>query len=480
MGTGRKQSNNLAMGEQALEGRFRNLVKSSAAGIAVHRDQQILFANPAFAAMLGYEGPELLVGKVSLLSLYHPEERERINGYYEARRKGESVPPRYDVRMMKADGATLWIDTQPATLEWDTQPAVFATYLDITERKHAEEALRESEERFRNLIEHSLQGIVVHRDDKVLYINNACLRIFGFSSMEELGSAEKLFDYTTADSRAAIKKIRESRNRGEAAPNFLEIEGVHKSGSTLWLETVSRIVTWEGAPAMQTVLVDRTKRKHAEQALRESAANYRGLIDHAGDAIFVHDMDTKIIDVNLQACESLGYTRQELLNLSVVDFAPNFKKGRFVQKARLLKIGEPVTVEDIQRRKDGTIFPVEVRLSVLDTGGVRIITAFVRDITRRKEAQEIIARESEKLKAVIDNMDQAMTMYDSDWNLVAYNEKYKEYFELPDSVFEGNPTFDDVVGYTLRQDYSPEEYAERMKVIQDPTRMTQVWRRSPS
>ena len=103
---------------------------------------------------------------------------------------------------------------------------------------------------------------------------------------------------------------------------------------------------------------------------------------------------------------------------------------------------------------------------------------------REEEAQNIrtIAAERETLEKArileqtLENLGQGLTMFDSEWNLVTFNRRYKDHFGLPDSVFEGSPTFDDVVGTTMRQDYG-EGWEERLKIVKNPSRMTDVWRR---
>lgn len=91
----------------------------------------------------------------------------------------------------------------------------------------------------------------------------------------------------------------------------------------------------------------------------------------------------------------------------------------------------------------------------------------------RQEAQE----NNQRLNLTLENMGQGLVMYDGDWNLVSYNQRYKEHFNLPDDVFEGDVTFDGIVGATMRHDYV-KDWKERLKVVRDPTRMTKVWRRT--
>ena len=103
--------------------------------------------------------------------------------------------------------------------------------------------------------------------------------------------------------------------------------------------------------------------------------------------------------------------------------------------------------------------------------------AYERELEQARDLLEQRVEERTRiLELTLENIGQGLTMYDADWNLVSYNHRYKEHFDLPDSVFEGASTFDDVVGTTMRQDYG-EGWEERLKIVKDPSRMTNVWRR---
>ncbi|TXT37287.1 MAG: PAS/PAC and Chase sensor-containing diguanylate cyclase/phosphodiesterase [Planctomycetota bacterium] len=134
-------------------------------------------------------------------------------------------------------------------------------------------------------------------------------------------------------------------------------------------------------------LRDVTKLKLADDALRESEKRFRVLIDQAADSMFVHDFDGKLLDVNRSACESLGYSRDELLTLSVADLETGVPDKALREKWESLQSGTPFTVNGRHRRKDGTEFPVEVRVGLIEAGGVHLILGLVRDVTERKHAE---------------------------------------------------------------------------------------------
>ena len=126
---------------RASEIKFRSLVEGSIQGIMIHRGNQILFANRAYADIYGYAGPESVLGLTRVDLLEAPEERERLADYGRARLAGGNVPMRYEYRGLKADGALIWLENRISVVDWENKPALQSTVVDITERKRAEQEL---------------------------------------------------------------------------------------------------------------------------------------------------------------------------------------------------------------------------------------------------------------------------------------------------------------------------------------------------
>jgi len=122
--------------------------------------------------------------------------------------------------------------------------------------------------------------------------------------------------------------------------------------------------------------------------LRESEARFRTFVDHAMDAFFLHDEQLTVLDVNRQACESLGYSREELIGKRPRDFDAGLDGASIVRLAEQVGAGETVTFESLHQRKNGTVFPVEIRSRQFHQGGHRFRLSLARDITERKRAEE--------------------------------------------------------------------------------------------
>jgi len=167
----------------------------------------------------------------------------------------------------------------------------------------------------------------------------------------------------------------------------------------------------------------------SQTTLTEGEELFRALVEQAADAFFLHDADARIIDVNRRACESLGYTREELLRLSVKDFDPAFDFAGLDAWERMVP-GQPETVERVHVRKDGSTFPVEVRLGVVEVTGRRLFLALVRDMTEHKRVQETLERQAMLLRSIAEVAHKASSALDPSELMQQVVELIRERFGL--------------------------------------------------
>jgi PAS domain S-box-containing protein len=150
--------------------------------------------------------------------------------------------------------------------------------------------------------------------------------------------------------------------------------------------------------------VDITERKRMEEQLRESEQRFRTLVEQAGDGFELLDEAGRYLDVNAATLQQLGYTREEMLRLSVFDVDPLLQREQFAEGSRSLWCGAPLRIESVHRRKDGTTFPVEVTISGTHLGGRRCAVTLVRDISERKRAEEALTKSYEEIKQLKDRL----------------------------------------------------------------------------
>ncbi|MGY8664372.1 PAS domain S-box protein [Bradyrhizobium sp. UFLA05-109] len=259
--------------------------------------------------------------------------------------------------------------------------------LDSNQRKRSEEALRESEERFRTLVQFSFD-VYWETDAQHRFVRQEFAETLSEPPVSEIGRTRWEVPYLEPD-EAGWRKHREML---DARLPFRDFElarptpdggkrYVSVSGLPVYDET-GRFVGYRGVGRHIT------ERKRSEQALIESEARFRTFVDHATDTFMLHCEDGRVLDVNRNACDSLGYSRGELVGVTASFFDLEMDEATWRVNRGRLKAGGIATLESRYRRKDGTVFPVEVRMREFCEGGRRRIICLSRDITERKRTAE--------------------------------------------------------------------------------------------
>jgi PAS domain S-box-containing protein len=330
------------------------------------------------------------------LALIHPEDRPRVA---EAAALALSGGPPYDVeyRVTHAGGEVRIIHSRGEVRRDESgRPwRMFGTMQDITELRRAEHERGVSEARFRIFADHATDAFfLLDEDFRVLDVNRQACESLGYGRDELIGMRSPDFDPCVTE--ADLAQLKERSNAGDT-PTF-ESSHRRKDGSVFPVEVRGRVFEQAGRRYMTTAR-DITERKRAEEERRASEARFRTFVDHAADAFFMTDGKLVVVDVNRQACESLGYTREELIGRHVSEFAHGLDDAVLQDLWQRTEAGETTTFEGFHRRKDGTVFPVEVRGRSLGQGGGLHMT-MVRDITERKRVEEALleARVAERTR----------------------------------------------------------------------------------
>jgi PAS domain S-box-containing protein len=179
-----------------------------------------------------------------------------------------------------------------------------------------------------------------------------------------------------------------------------------------------------------------------EATLPESEQRFRKLIEHAPDAVFVLESASgRVIDCNRQACTALGYSREELLQLSAPDMECKLSPEEVRAIHERVTPAETITVEGFHRRKDGTTFPVEIRIGILRSAEPRLLISIVRDITMRRQTEEAIRRSREQYKTLVENVGLGVMLISADFRILAINSQQARLFKKPADGFIGKECF---------------------------------------
>ncbi len=386
---------------------FRTVVENLGEGLLITDvDDVVLDTNSQMTRLTGY-GREELLGQVAYKLLLPPEWWPEMQRRMRTRMVGLSE--RYEVEYRRKDGSLFWaeITGSPYNNASGETVGTIGAVSDITSRKRAEEALKESEAWFRAIFEQAALGISIADPDRRLLKTNAAYQaLTGYSEEELVG--KKIADISHPDDVPLDTELNVKLCSGELDRYQREKRYIRKDGSVAWVHpTISVVRDDGGEPRFLVGMVeDVTGRKATEQALKESERRFRQLFEQSVEALFVHDASGRFVDCNSQACRLLGYSREEMLSLSVSDVSCDMLTGEererqekaggtLWQRVMAGEVGTFAVInQERNRRKDGTVIPVEVRVGAVDYGGQRMILTSVRDITERRELEERLTRQA--------------------------------------------------------------------------------------
>jgi PAS domain S-box-containing protein len=323
---------------------------------------------------------------------------------------GKPVPDIYELSVKNLKGNRRVIEVKPSFFKEKGQVVgVQVAVTDITERKQAEQKLRESEERYSQLYKGINEAVALFRlpDLKVSYWNKRfeeyARQMYG-KNAEDITATEIPPSIETEDWDRAMEALAKTL-AGEPVPDAYELRMKDVEGKRRVIEAKpSFYKEKDQVVGIQVMISDITERKQAEEALRESEERYRAIFERAADSIVLVDAETgALVDFNDRAHENLGYERQELEKLKI----PNFEiieSAKEVERhiEKIVREGAE-RFETKHRTKSGEIRDIEVNSKAISIGGRNFVQSIWRDITERKQAEEALRQSEEKYRALFDS-----------------------------------------------------------------------------
>ncbi len=380
------------------EQKYLDLFENAPVGVFYSTmDGKFINANPAVARILKYDSAEEFIRIVNQTSIAEavymdPDQRQEMLQSVQSNHGWQIFERQFRCK----DNSIITCTFHICKIKGDDGQTELTGFIeDITERKQFEEALKKSENRFRLIVETAMEGIwQVDRDWKITYVNQSMEHMLGYESNSMLGLHINNFIDTTK--QQTLKEIMARREQG--------IREVYDFSFVCKDKSIINVIVsatpqqdengcFAGAIAM---LTDITDRKRAEESLKLN----QFIIDKASIGISRGNDDGQITFANEHWAKILGYTPQELCSMTFFDIDPNLTPELWRNHRKKLIATGSNTLESLHRRKDGTLFPVEIAVNYLSYKDHEFSCSFSRDITERKIADEQLKQKQQQLEAL--------------------------------------------------------------------------------
>ncbi|MBB5031767.1 PAS domain S-box protein [Prosthecobacter vanneervenii] len=384
---------------QESEERTRQIIETALdAIITVDADGHISGWNPQARAIFGWDASEA-VGRSLAETIITPGQRAAQAQVWQ--QLFDSEKKRLELECTRRDGSTILVELTTASFTHGGKRQHSAFVRDVTEQRKAEAEMLASRRRMSDILNSMFTFVGLFTPEgRMLEVNHAPLELTGMQREQVIGQLlwETGWWSHSTEARDKIRSALERAAAGEIVRDDFEV--LSQDGALLVVDAVFNPLRDEAGNITQVVAsgVDVTVRKHAEKALRESEQLYRSLIETSGDAVFLVAGDGRILSCNEAAASMHGFTEEEITRMNIRDLDDLEAAKASPARLQRIKQGETLRFELNHRRKDGSIFPLEVVATPVQIAGEWCILANERDITERRRTAERNAAYLHKLR----------------------------------------------------------------------------------
>ena len=439
----------------ASESKYRDLFEHTLLGMEVVdvKTGRVVLANRSMARMFGFKSPADMVG-VDSLAYVLPEDRDSVLQQMAQLMNDPSWDRVAAIRAATADGRLIWVTGMATPFEYEGQPAMLLSLLDATAAKEAEQKLHEREEQYRLLVDNATEAIAVLQGGRIRFGNGKFVRVSGYSP-EEFLNAPSFLDFVYPEDRERVADYYVRRLTGQEVPNNYQFRFVSKAGEIGWTEVNVTLIPWEGQPATLCLMDIITERKEAEEAARRKTEELDEFFNVALDLLCIADTDARFHLLNVAWERTLGYSREELMTGTFMDFVhPDDVKSTLEAVARLASGSEVVGFINRYRCRDGSYRWLEWRSAPAG----KMIYAAASDITERRQAEESLRASEEKYRLLTEKMNDVVWTMDMDLRLTYLSPS-------AESLFGYKP--EERVGLSAASQITPESFALAKRLLQE-------------
>ena len=419
---GKKQSGNHLL-------YFHQLYENSPEGVVfLDKHDRVIDANKGFTSLFGFTLTEMRGEQISNLIVPDDLKRESQNFSH---RVAENETIEAETVRKKKDGSLVHVSVIGSPIHLSgSKIGVCGIYRDITAQKQAEERLKESEARYRTLVE-SADDVIYTTDPTghFTYANPLALKLTGYGEKEVLGM--RYLDLIRPDFRAQAEHFYRKQVMGGAESTYFEFPIITKQGSEVWLGQHVQLIKHQGRIAgIQAVARDITTRRNAEDALKQSEERFRLLAENSTDMIARYTPEGSFLYVSPSCERLLGYTAAELIGKSVYEFFhPNDLAIVKHAHGDILQVPDVNTVTYRFRHKNGEYIWFESTshsIRIPETNVLQEIQSVSRDVTERKQSEEALRASEHRLQVVIDTVNDGITFSDEKGHFEVFNKTMEQ------------------------------------------------------
>ncbi len=461
------------IGESTFQGFIENLPVMFYA-VGATPPHKPIYISPAFEKF-GYPLDVWMTDTDIWDRVIHPDDRENVLGATRAAmRKGESID--FEYRVICKNGDIVWIRDRSCFIKGKDGELLCwqGVILDVTDHKQTNDALSESEQRYRRLFENANDIIYVH-DLKGNYIsiNQAAQQVIGYTQEEALSL--NMTDIIAPEHLKLVRRKLSKKVTGTSGQTVYEVECIKKDGTRVALEVNSSVITKDGVPvAVQGIARDITERKLAEETSRKNEERYRDLFENANDLIYTHDLNGYFTSLNRAGEIITGYTREEALKMNIAQVvAPEYLEGARTMTARKIEDDGPTTYELEIIAKDGRRVPLDLSTRLMVNNGMPVgVQGIARDISERRRAETSLHNTISLFSSTFESTADGIIVTGLDGSLITCNKKFVEMWRIDPATVEAKDS-QALVAHVIEQLAEPEQFLENLdRLYADPLSTT--------